>query len=260
MFSEVFTVCNQRSLRLCSVFFKAFHTMIVEYWNDEEVLKKLGQALGIPLNSGVVAASESIVHDTADVGDVQVKYTQFLLESGAKVDSLDKYKNTTFHHASGYDKKECQVAGSKALLTILARVKEEKPHVRFTKEFVLVLFLYHSLCNLGCTRFQIEEEQASFSGNLNKVYGALSMLLIQFSLCIFEFFNINRWPGERQFWLVQGNLRLNYLERCKQLEAELHEGCQNSQLMGSFTNAFYTGAPTVNPVVFFPSLVYFIFL
>ncbi|KEH32173.1 transmembrane protein, putative [Medicago truncatula] len=318
--------------------------MIVEYWNDEEVLKKLGQALGIPLNSGVVAASESIVHDTADVGDVQVKYTQFLLESGAKVDSLDKYKNTTFHHASESIKKELslvilklhlvdllfrgvppkplpyywygyerafsghstaksghlraksstltnnphdqeteaskffskfslciflffdidflnqQVAGSKALLTILARVKEEKPHVRFTKEFVLVLFLYHSLCNLGCTRFQIEEEQASFSGNLNKVYGALSMLLIQFSLCIFEFFNINRWPGERQFWLVQGNLRLNYLERCKQLEAELHEGCQNSQLMGSFTNAFYTGAPTVNPVVFFPSLVYFIFL
>jgi len=75
-----------------------------------------------------------------------------------------------------------QVAGSKALLTILARVKEEKPHVRFTKEFVLVLFLYHSLCNLDCTHFQFDEEEAaSFSGNLNKVYGALSMLLIQFS-------------------------------------------------------------------------------
>jgi len=36
----------------------------------------------------------------------QVKYTQFLLESGAKVDSLDKNKNRTFHHASDYDKKE----------------------------------------------------------------------------------------------------------------------------------------------------------
>lgn len=55
---------------------------------------------------------------------------------------------------------ETQVAGSKALLTILARVKEEKPHVRFTKEFVLVLLLNHSLCNLGCTHsIQIDEEE-----------------------------------------------------------------------------------------------------
>jgi len=75
-----------------------------------------------------------------------------------------------------------KVAGSEALLSILARVKEEKPHVRFTKELVLVLHLYHSLCDVGCTLNQItEEEAASFSQNLNKVYGALSMLLILFS-------------------------------------------------------------------------------
>lgn len=57
------------------------------YWNDEEVLRKLGQAMGLA-NSGDVGASaensgadetedlgnedESIVHHTASVGDVEV--------------------------------------------------------------------------------------------------------------------------------------------------------------------------------------------
>ncbi|MCI47549.1 hypothetical protein A2U01_0068791, partial [Trifolium medium] len=58
------------------------------YWNDEEVLKKLGLAMGINPNTGEAAASsdnsvpdetedvgnedESIVHNTASVGDVEV--------------------------------------------------------------------------------------------------------------------------------------------------------------------------------------------
>lgn len=64
------------------------------YWNDEEVLRKLGLAIGLP-NSGDAAASaetsgpeetedvgnedESIVHQTASVGDVEVCHgTTFL--------------------------------------------------------------------------------------------------------------------------------------------------------------------------------------
>ncbi|TKY49875.1 Ankyrin repeat domain-containing protein 2 [Spatholobus suberectus] len=126
---------------------------MMRYWNDEEVLRKLGQAMGLA-NSGDVAASaensgvdetedlgnedESIVHQTASVGDVEglknalasgadkdeedsegrtalhfacgygeVKCAQVLLEAGAKVDALDKNKNTALHYAAGYGRKDC---------------------------------------------------------------------------------------------------------------------------------------------------------
>nr|AFK38221.1 unknown [Medicago truncatula] len=61
--------------------------VMMRYWNDEEVLKKLGLAMGIPPTSGDAAASsensgpdetedvgtedESIVHHTASVGDIE---------------------------------------------------------------------------------------------------------------------------------------------------------------------------------------------
>ncbi|OIW13266.1 hypothetical protein TanjilG_25745 [Lupinus angustifolius] len=97
-------------------------TAMMRYWNDEEVLQKLGQAMGLP-NSGGAAASaensvpdetddvgnedESIVHHTASVGDVEVKCAQVLIEAGAKVDALDNNKNTALHYAAGYGRKEC---------------------------------------------------------------------------------------------------------------------------------------------------------
>lgn len=37
----------------------------------------------------------------------QVKCAQALLEAGAKVDALDKNKNTALHYAAGYGRKEC---------------------------------------------------------------------------------------------------------------------------------------------------------
>ena len=37
----------------------------------------------------------------------QVKCAQVLLEAGAKVDALDKNKNTALHYAAGYGRKEC---------------------------------------------------------------------------------------------------------------------------------------------------------
>lgn len=37
----------------------------------------------------------------------QVKCAQVLIEAGAKVDALDKNKNTALHYAAGYGRKEC---------------------------------------------------------------------------------------------------------------------------------------------------------
>lgn len=55
----------------------------VRYWNDKDVLKKLGEAMGIAVGAdqGVAAEpeeaeegeeEESIVHQTASLGDVEV--------------------------------------------------------------------------------------------------------------------------------------------------------------------------------------------
>nr|XP_043627475.1 ankyrin repeat domain-containing protein 2B-like isoform X2 [Erigeron canadensis] len=128
-------------------------TAMMRYWNDKDVLQKLGEAMGIPVtgdptafagNSGAdeadeeVNEDESIVHQTASVGDLEglkkalesgadkdeedaegrtalhfacgygeVKCAQVLLEAGAKVDALDKNKNTALHYAAGYGRKEC---------------------------------------------------------------------------------------------------------------------------------------------------------
>jgi len=126
---------------------------MMRYWNDKNVLQKLGEAMGLAVPGGEAATSgehsgteeaeetnedESIVHNTASVGDVEglknalaagadkdeedsegrtalhfacgygeVKCAQVLLEAGAKVDALDKNKNTALHYAAGYGRKEC---------------------------------------------------------------------------------------------------------------------------------------------------------
>ncbi|XP_024959370.1 ankyrin repeat domain-containing protein 2B-like isoform X1 [Cynara cardunculus var. scolymus] len=127
-------------------------TAMMRYWNDKDVLQKLGEAMGLPVagdatafagNPGADEAEEasedeSIVHQTASVGDVEglkkalesgadkdeedsegrtalhfacgygeVKCAQVLLEAGTKVDALDKNKNTALHYAAGYGRKEC---------------------------------------------------------------------------------------------------------------------------------------------------------
>ncbi|KVI10998.1 Ankyrin repeat-containing protein [Cynara cardunculus var. scolymus] len=84
----------------------------IRYWNDKEVLQKLGEAMGVavPADAASLAGysgadegegvneDESVVHHTASVGDV---------EAGAKVDALDKNKNTALHYAAGYGRKDC---------------------------------------------------------------------------------------------------------------------------------------------------------
>lgn len=38
---------------------------------------------------------------------LQVKCGEILIEAGAKVDALDKNKNTPLHYAAGYGRKDC---------------------------------------------------------------------------------------------------------------------------------------------------------
>ncbi|RVW48301.1 Ankyrin repeat domain-containing protein 2A [Vitis vinifera] len=121
-------------------------------WVKQWVLQFQGNAAASADNSGLDEAeelanedesiahhhSESIVHDTASVGDVEglknalasgadkdeedsegrtalhfacgygeVKCAQILVEAGATVDALDKNKNTALHYAAGYGRKEC---------------------------------------------------------------------------------------------------------------------------------------------------------
>nr|ABK96395.1 unknown [Populus trichocarpa x Populus deltoides] len=95
---------------------------MMRYWNDKDVLQKLGEAMGLAVSeeagtsvetSGHEEAEEagnedeSVVHHCASVGDVEVKCAQILLEAGATVDALDKNKNTALHYAAGYGRKEC---------------------------------------------------------------------------------------------------------------------------------------------------------
>ncbi|KAL2491036.1 Ankyrin repeat-containing 2B [Abeliophyllum distichum] len=126
---------------------------MMRYWNDKEVLQKLGDAMGFAVGGETATSAqnttgedetnevnedESIVHQTASVGDVEglknaladgadkdeedsegrtalhfacgygeVKCAQVLLEAGAKVDALDKNKNTPLHYAAGYGRMDC---------------------------------------------------------------------------------------------------------------------------------------------------------
>ncbi|CAL0310979.1 unnamed protein product [Lupinus luteus] len=95
-------------------------TAMMRYWNDEEVLQKLGQAMGLP-NSGGAAASaensvpdetddvgnedESIVHHTASVGDVEG--LKSALASGADKDEEDSEGRTALHFSCGYGEVKC---------------------------------------------------------------------------------------------------------------------------------------------------------
>ncbi|KAF8377984.1 hypothetical protein HHK36_031373 [Tetracentron sinense] len=88
---------------------------MMRYWNDKEVLQKLGEAMGLAV-SGEAATSaelsgpdeaeevgtegESIVHHTASVGDVEG--LKNALASGADKDEEDSEGRTALHFACGY--------------------------------------------------------------------------------------------------------------------------------------------------------------
>ncbi|GMP64569.1 hypothetical protein CsSME_00025789 [Camellia sinensis var. sinensis] len=90
------------------------------YWNDKDVLQKLGEAMGLAV-AGEPATSaenagpdeieepgiedESIVHHTASVGDVEG--LKNALASGADKDEEDSEGRTALHFACGYGEVKC---------------------------------------------------------------------------------------------------------------------------------------------------------
>ncbi|KAK6911102.1 hypothetical protein RJ641_000032 [Dillenia turbinata] len=89
------------------------------YWNDKEVMQKLGEAMGLgcfvstklveysgPDDADVLDdKDESIVHHTASVGDVEGLKNP--LASGANKDKEDSQGRTALHFACGYGEVKC---------------------------------------------------------------------------------------------------------------------------------------------------------
>ncbi|KAJ9183291.1 hypothetical protein P3X46_007168 [Hevea brasiliensis] len=93
---------------------------MMRYWNDKEVLQKLGEAMGLSVsgeaatsveNSGQDEAEdggnedESIVHNCASVGDFEG--LKNALASGANKDEEDSEGRTALHFACGYGEVKC---------------------------------------------------------------------------------------------------------------------------------------------------------
>ncbi|CAA2964519.1 ankyrin repeat domain-containing 2B-like [Olea europaea subsp. europaea] len=95
-------------------------TAMMRYWNDKEVLQKLGEAMGFAVGGEAAASAdnaagedeaeevdeeESIVHHTASVGDVEG--LKNALADGADKDEEDSEGRTALHFACGYGEVKC---------------------------------------------------------------------------------------------------------------------------------------------------------
>ncbi|KAI7749980.1 hypothetical protein M8C21_024027 [Ambrosia artemisiifolia] len=95
-------------------------TAMMKYWNDQDVLKKLGEAMGLAVTEDATASSgnpvadeaeedanedESIVHQTASTGDIEG--LKAALASGADKDEEDSEGRTALHFACGYGEVKC---------------------------------------------------------------------------------------------------------------------------------------------------------
>ncbi|KAI3803868.1 hypothetical protein L1987_32032 [Smallanthus sonchifolius] len=95
-------------------------TAMMRYWNDQDVLKKLGEAMGLAATEDATASAghpvadeaeedgneeESIVHQTASGGDLEG--LKKALESGADKDEEDSEGRTALHFACGYGEVKC---------------------------------------------------------------------------------------------------------------------------------------------------------
>ncbi|KDO50178.1 hypothetical protein CISIN_1g018578mg [Citrus sinensis] len=93
---------------------------MMKYWNDKDVLQKLGEAMGLAVggdattsadNAGADEAEEvgnedeSIVHHTASVGDAEG--LKNALAAGADKDEEDSEGRTALHFACGYGEVKC---------------------------------------------------------------------------------------------------------------------------------------------------------
>ncbi|PIN13121.1 hypothetical protein CDL12_14259 [Handroanthus impetiginosus] len=94
-------------------------TAMMRYWNDKEVLQKLGEAMGFAVGGESATSAgdaedeteevndeeESIVHHTASVGDVEG--LKKALADGADKDEEDSEGRTALHFACGYGEVKC---------------------------------------------------------------------------------------------------------------------------------------------------------
>ncbi|XVE49654.1 hypothetical protein DITRI_Ditri01bG0098900 [Diplodiscus trichospermus] len=93
---------------------------MMKYWNDKEVLQKLGEAMGLAVSGDAATSAgnsaadevdeagnedESIVHQCASVGDVEG--LKAALASGADKDEEDSEGRTALHFACGYGEVKC---------------------------------------------------------------------------------------------------------------------------------------------------------
>ncbi|XVF44642.1 hypothetical protein PTKIN_Ptkin02bG0140300 [Pterospermum kingtungense] len=93
---------------------------MMRYWNDKDVLQKLGEAMGLAVSGDAASSAgnpaadegdeagnedESIVHHCASVGDVEDLKTA--LASGADKDEEDSEGRTALHFACGYGEVKC---------------------------------------------------------------------------------------------------------------------------------------------------------
>lgn len=116
-------------------------TAMMRYWNDRDVLKKLGEAMGFPVagDTGTSAdipdeeddagnEDESIVHHTASVGDVEG--LKKALDSGANKDEEDAEGRTALHFACGYGEVKCAevLLGAGATVDALDKNKNTALH------------------------------------------------------------------------------------------------------------------------------------
>lgn len=118
---------------------------MMKYWNDPEVLSKLGKAMGGSFDlPGMLGAApleapaeeeeaeeeegEDTLHSTASAGDVEA--LKRLLEAGANPDEGDEEGRTALHFACGYGELDCAKAliAAKASLDIVDHNKNTALH------------------------------------------------------------------------------------------------------------------------------------
>ncbi|XP_010909898.1 ankyrin repeat domain-containing protein 2B isoform X2 [Elaeis guineensis] len=135
-------------------------TAMMKYWNDPEVLQKLGQAMGIG-SSGEAATStelsgpeeaeeggyedESVVHHMASIGDVEG--LKKALEDGADKDEEDSEGRRALHFACGYGEVKCAqlLLGVGATVDALDKNKNTALHYAagYGREDCVALLLEH---------------------------------------------------------------------------------------------------------------------
>lgn len=77
-----------------------------------------------------------------------MKCAQLLVEAGAKVDALDKNKNTALHYAAGYGRKECVALLLENGAAVYVLLFYDPAHIIFTPHVSLCFIFSSNLLDL----------------------------------------------------------------------------------------------------------------